>query len=73
MGATRKIAAELEGSFALMWGNPTVKADAIAARFGVSVGTVFNTARRLGLPKRMPVLERLGLPPFGRRKGERAA
>jgi hypothetical protein len=39
----------------------------LAARFGVSQGTVYATARHLGLPHRMAMLQELGLPPFKKR------
>jgi len=73
MPTPRKIPCDREREFVAAWADLTVTAPALASRFGVNRATVFATAKRLGLAPRMPDLARHGLPPFGRRRGERAA
>jgi hypothetical protein len=62
-----------EEEFKAVYEDITVKVSEIAARYGVTDDTIYNTAKRLGLPPRMPILEKLQLPPFGKRGPRKAA
>lgn len=72
MPTPRKIRRDQEAEFAAAYRDITVTVEEIARRYNTTDDTVYATARRLGLGYRMPVLERLNLPPFGKRQKEAA-
>ena len=73
MAARKKIQSDQEAAFAAAWRDPHVTVEAIERRFGLRPRSGYTVARRLQLPHRMPMLQSLGLPPFGPRRGECAA
>lgn len=54
--------------FARFWGELYNTVEMIAKRYGVSQQTVYNTAKRFGLPPRMPMLQKARLGPWKPRK-----
>ena len=61
-----KISEEDRDAFLAMYLNPEIPFSAIARQFGVCRETVANTAKRMGLGLRMPMLERAKLGPWAR-------
>lgn len=59
--------------FRAMYLNPEIPFSAIARSFGVSENTVANTAKRLGLGYRMPLLRAAGLGPYAKGRKRRVA
>lgn len=71
--AQHKVPPERETEFRMAWQNLRLTVSQVALRFECSSASAYVTARRLGLPARMPMLRELCLPPFGPRKRKEAA
>lgn len=53
--------------FTRVWLDLTVTVAEMAAKYGVSQQTIYNTSKAFGLPRRMPLLEAAKLGPWKRK------